>query len=287
MTLFLVVSIVGCNDHEEKKAVEKEQQSAKEASVEKKSETNIAGVTTAATDDNTKDCQLTLGWDVWEPYLYTDRLGKVAGLDVDIFKEVAKIAGCELKFEQGDWAGLLAKLKKGEIDVLSGASATESRKDFAWFSEPYRSESFVLYVKADDFETYASQSFKSLIDSGIKIGAVVDYFYGDTVSAYQDAEMSSKQFVYSQIDEGSFSLLLDSKVNAVLEDPFVGTDVIRRKGWIKDLRKLPIILHSGEVYFMFSKSSVDEKTLTKIDAALAKMRADGSYHKIMESYGGE
>ncbi len=237
-----------------------------------------------STPTEEKSCSLLLGWDAWEPYLYINRMGEASGLDIDIIKEATKRAGCKLTFEKGEWSGLLKKLKNGEIDIVAGASITESRKAFAYFSEPYRSESFVLYVRSEDFEKYVDKSFNALLENGMRLGVVMDYVYGETVNNYQDQDKFSKQFVYSQIGEASFSLLFDNSVDAVLEDPFVGADVIRRKGWRKSVRKLPIVLHSGEVHLMYSNKSVNNAQLQAINNALAQMRADGSYRQLLESY---
>jgi polar amino acid transport system substrate-binding protein len=229
-------------------------------------------------------CALVLGWDPWEPYQYQSRDGEVTGLDVDLFREAARRTGCTVSFVQGDWARLLMKLKKGEVDVLLGASITPSRKSFAYFSEPYRSESWVLYVRTGDVEHYQGRSLKALLDSGVRIGLVNEYVYGETIASFRDNPRYEPQFVGFGLSEESFSALLDHKVDGVLEDPFVGADIIRRKGWRKDIVRLPLVLHSGTVHLMFSRKKVGEDVVERFNDALAAMRADGSYRRVLKTY---
>lgn len=96
------------------------------------------------------NCKLTLGFDSWEPYQYMDIGNKVRGLDIDLLRMVAKRMSCNIEYSQGPWIKLLARLKAGEIDILLGASKTEKREKFAFFSDPYRSEQFTLYVRKGD-----------------------------------------------------------------------------------------------------------------------------------------
>jgi len=231
-----------------------------------------------------QDCTLTMGWDPWEPYQYRDRSGEVSGLDIDIIREAVKRTGCSITFKEAGWAMLLKEIRSGEIDMVAGASVTESRKKFAYFSEPYRVETWVLYVRAEDAAKYAAKSMKQLLDGGLRIGTVTDYVYGETVAEYRDNPQYEKQFIGSEVGEENFALLADHKIDAILEDPFVGIDVIRRKGLRKMISRLPLVLHSGNVNIMFARKMVSRDKVDAIDDALAVMRADGTYRRILKMY---
>ena len=100
----------------------------------------------------TESCELILGWDPWEPYQYLTPDNQVKGLEIELIQSMAKQINCHVKFEQGEWMVLLEKLKSGEIDMLGGASKTDTREVFAHFSDTYRHESFVLYLLTENQE---------------------------------------------------------------------------------------------------------------------------------------
>ena len=97
-----------------------------------------------------KNCQFILGFDAWEPYQYADVGDRVAGLDIELVAAVVEGMGCQLTYQQGTWVDLLTALKEGEVDILLGASKTETREQFAFFSDAYRMEEFSLYIRKGD-----------------------------------------------------------------------------------------------------------------------------------------
>ena len=153
---------------------------------------------------------------------------EVKGLDIDLLLMVAKRMPCKVEYTQGAWIDLLAKLKKGEIDILLGASKTEKRKQFAMFSDPYRKEQFSLYVRKDDDASLKLTSFDAFIQKGKKFGVVDDYFYGNELSDLRDKDENS-QFVSAIIGEMNIARLLDDNIDAFFEDNIVGASMIRRK----------------------------------------------------------
>ncbi len=71
-----------------------------------------------------EDCTLVVGWDPWEPYQYQDLGGELRGLDVELIEGLASRIGCQTRFLASDWASLLKMLKKGDVNMLPGATMT-------------------------------------------------------------------------------------------------------------------------------------------------------------------
>jgi polar amino acid transport system substrate-binding protein len=228
-------------------------------------------------------CKLTMGWDPWEPYMYLTPGNKVSGLDIEIIQALADEADCELTFEQDDWMTLLSKVEAGTVDLVAGASITEKRKSYALFSIPYRTESFVLYVRAGEADRFAG-SLKEILASGKKVGVTTDYIYGDEVSDLQDSEQYSKQFVNSAVGEANYYNLLQHTVDVIIEDPFVGAYNLKRKGISDQIEQLPITIHSGDVHIMFSIKSVDHSIVERFNQAINTIKSNGIYQKILKRY---
>ncbi|WMS85986.1 substrate-binding periplasmic protein [Pleionea litopenaei] len=253
--------LVGCNND------------SKNAEKSQKSQTPVVETT----------CSVTMGWDPWEPYMYLAPGNKVSGLDIELIQALAAESNCELNFVQDQWMRLLEKLEQGEVDLVAGASVTEKRKSYALFSEPYRAENFVLYVRSGEKDSFP-KTFKDIVESGKKIGVTTDYIYGDQVSDFQDDPNYTKQFVYSSVGEANYYNLMQHNVDVIIEDPFVGAYNIKRKGIEDQIDKLDIQIHSGDVHLMFSMKSVDHTILTRFNEALKTLKANGKYKQILQKY---
>lgn len=234
-----------------------------------------------------KPCSLTVGWDPWEPYSYESVDGEVAGMDVDLIRLIAQGADCSLRFKRGNWRDLLVALKAGQIDVLMAATATEDRKEFANFSEPYRNEVFVLMARAVNRDDYAGRTVGALARDGLKIGVTDGYFYGDPIHDLMADPELEDQFLLAAVPELNYRRLLDSQVDVVLGDPYVATAVLRRNGRSADVARLPDDVRAGPVSFMYSKFSVPSDEVARMDRALTAAKADGSIDAILARYLGE
>ena len=230
------------------------------------------------------NCQLNMGWDPWEPYQYLTPDDEVRGLEIDLIKAIAKQAGCNINFVQKNWMQLLRDVRSGELDLVAGASKTAAREEFAHFSDYYRHESFILYVRAGESEKYANKSLKELLQSDYKLGVTEDYIYGDQVSKLQDSPENAEKFVYVPLTEVNYYNLLQNQIDGFLEDPFVAAFTIKRKGLQGQIEAHPIEVHSGDVAIMFSKKSVKPETVTAFNEALATLKDNGEYQKILAKY---
>lgn len=238
----------------------------------------------AQSAENTESsCEMTLGMDAWEPYQYMTVGHTPAGLDVELVQAVTKSMNCKLSVVQGSWLELLSMLREGDIDFVLGASKTEDRESFAYFSEPYRQERFQLYVRADQ-KDLAFDDLRAFVTAGHKVGVVNEYFYGDEVATIYADEALRDKLVGALISELNMARLLDEEIDGLLEDSFVGASILRRKGLDKYIQPHNISLGNADVFVMFSKASINEQQVQQFNQALAKLRSNGAYDKLMEKY---
>jgi polar amino acid transport system substrate-binding protein len=230
------------------------------------------------------DCQLVLGWDPWEPYHYVDPLGQVQGLDIEIIEAAARRAGCGLHFEQGDWVTLLDMVQEGGIDFLPGATRTAARETYAHFSDPYRSERFALFGRSVESDSMDGRHLESLLAAGKRIGVTEGYIYGEEVEALRDREEYADQFVTARIAELNMLRLVDGEIDAFLEDIYVASSILRRMGLSDQVEELPLQVELGEVHLMFSRVSVEEDLVKRLNAALTEIAEDGTIDRIVARY---
>ncbi len=235
--------------------------------------------------ENTKpSCGLTMGWDPWAPYQYLSPDNQVNGLEIDLISSIAKQAGCSITFVQGDWMNLLKGIREGTVDLLGGASKTPQRAEFAAFSDPYRHESFVLYIRTEQKKELGSKSLPELLKNGFRLGVTEDYIYGDKVAAFQDDSSLTSQIVTVPVTEVNYYNLTQHQIDGFLEDPFVAAYTIRRKGLSDQIEATSIEVASGDVSIMFSKESVPDDVIERFNQGLAAIKASGEYQIILDKY---
>jgi len=229
-------------------------------------------------------CHLTIGWDPWEPYHHIGSSGHVEGLDIDLVKAAAARTDCELAFQQGSWASLLQLVRGGELDLLLGATPTSERSTYARFSEPYRQESFELFVRADELERWSDMTLVELLDSGFRLGITQGYVYNEEISRLLIEPDYQGQIIEAAVGDLNFTHLMDYRIDGFIEDPFVTTSIQRRRDWGLSIEPLPIDIRTGEVHMMFSRESVSPETVERFNQALADLRESGEYERILNRY---
>lgn len=238
-------------------------------------------------ENTNNDCQLTLGFDIWEPYQFIDVGDYVRGLDIEIAQTVANHMNCELNFVQATWVELLQDLQRGDVDMLMGASYTEERAEFAHFSAPYRDEQFVVFVRDEEQRNFNQQSIEAIVEAGYRLGIVDSYYYGDEFQQlYEDARDAngSEQFISALMGEFNLVRLLDRDIDGFIEDAVVGHSLIRRKGLTDYISASAVELDARDVYIMLSRETVDEHQLEAINEALAELVESGEHDMIMNRY---
>lgn len=229
-------------------------------------------------------CSFRLGFEAWEPYQYVGMEQKAAGLDIELIQAIADEMKCQLEFRQGNWTDLISALKKGELDLLPGASKTAARENFAYFSDPYRNEKFVLFIRSTDTALSQYGSLAELLAAGKKVGIVSDYYYGETVAGFYNDDSLKAAFIESPLSELNLKRLQDEEIDAMFEDSLVGGSLLRRKGLAGQIGQHSIDLGQSDVYLMFGKNTVSEAQVATFNQALQTIRQNGKYQAILAKY---
>ena len=73
----------------------------------------------------------------WPPFDFADSEGEHSGLSSDIVKLIEQKTGLKIDVESGIWSEVMESMRKGELDGLACAVATDERKEYLSFSPPY------------------------------------------------------------------------------------------------------------------------------------------------------
>lgn len=258
------------------------------AGCERPSEEAAQTTVQETSDDRTANvadpCRLVMGWDPWQPYQFRDPHDAVTGLDVEIAVTAAEAAGCELEFVEASWMELLGRLKEGDIHLLAGATKTPGREQFAEFTEPYRSESFVVYTLADKESLVGAASLDAFLESDMRLGTVSEYYYGDEISKVLDQLQDAGRLREAPIAALNYERLASGEIDAFIEDPYVASSILRNQPNASQVVATGINIKADEVAFMLSKAGVDDANLERFRAGLATIRQNGELGRILEAW---
>jgi len=234
--------------------------------------------------DSAPTCHLTMGWDPWEPYHFAAAGGRAQGLDIDLVSALGERVDCEFEFIQGSWASLLRLLQAGELDVLSGASITPEREEYARFSDTYREERFALFVRTEEHARWKDQSLAKLLAGEFRVGVTQGYLYPEPIQALQSDPELENRFFEVPIGELNLNALLDYRIDGFLEDPYVVASIQRRRSSSGEIEALDLDFGMNDVHLLFSRESVSADLVDRFDRALDDMIADGSHAELMARY---
>jgi polar amino acid transport system substrate-binding protein len=239
----------------------------------------------APTEEMATGCRLTMGWDPWPPFHYTGFGGELTGFDVDLVRAMANDTGCELDFERDSWAALLARVRDGNIDLVTGATMTPERQEFALFSEPVRREEFALFVRVGELGNWEAENLRELMERGMRLGITEAYVYDDSVEEILEDPAFADNVLRSRFGEANIGRLLDGEIDAFVEDVFAARTMIRRLGFEGAISRHRMTLGEGtEVRIMYSRSSVTSELVAGFDRSLVQLKESGDYDALRQRY---
>lgn len=203
------------------------------------------------------------------------KTGKMIGFDMDILAEVAKRAGFEYDLNTMDFNGIIPALQTGNVDVaLAGITITEAREKIVDFSDPYYDSGLRILVRANNKNVNTVEDL-----DGLKIGTKIGSTSYDFLVSKLDNDDAITPYPGSA---DMYMALMSGAVDAVFYDaPNVGYfSSTKGQGRTKTVGPL----YEGQQYgiaLVNGSPWVDD-----VNAALAEIKADGTYKTIYEKWFG-
>ena len=83
----------------------------------------------------------------WPPFDYVDADGEYRGIDADLLRRLATMAGFEIEAVSAPWPELYRMLREGELDVCAGMQASEERRKHLLFTDPVFRFPHAIYLR--------------------------------------------------------------------------------------------------------------------------------------------
>ncbi len=227
--------------------------------------------------------ELSIGWEPWEPFQYKNSNGILSGLDIEMANAVIENMDYIATFKEIPWKRLLIEIEKGTIDIISGASRTTEREEYAHFSNTYRTESMVLYIRKEDISKYSIKNLKDIIGTSFKLGVTRGYYYGEDYNELSNNPNFMKQVSETRADNRNYKMLILKRIDGFLSDPIVTTVGLKEEG-IFDQVAILIPIFSSDIYFMFSKKSISPQIVAAFNNSLDELKNNGIYDEILDKY---
>ena len=212
------------------------------------------------------------------PFTFLDtKTNTIQGIMVDLVTEVGKDAGFNVQIEPMQFSALIPSLTSSKIDIIAAAMfITAPRKEVVDFSDPIYTYGEGLVVPKSDAKAYTTQDDLK----GETVGAQVG-------TAFVDALKKSGLFADVKAYDTIPDILRDvntGRLKAGYADyPILAYNL--KQGGFPEVRLVdgykPVTVGSVGIGVRKGEAAL----LGKINASLAKLKANGTIEKILDKWG--
>jgi polar amino acid transport system substrate-binding protein len=217
---------------------------------------------------------LRLAGDAWAPYANVSLLHD--GLSTDLIRTALGRAGYDTEYEQVPWARAIHGLSEDRYDIVINAWYSEDRTHIGVFSAPYLVNRLRFLKRKDspiDFQNLAQLHRHS-------VAVVRGYAYSPEFDA--DAELK-------KVPVASFStavrMVAAGRVDLTVEDEYAARYALSREpADVRDnVEFLPRSLSENGLHILVNIKRADHQQIVlDFDKAIADMKADGTYDKLIK-----
>ena len=199
--------------------------------------------------------------------------------DYMIMAEAFRRAGYVMKVTQAPFSRILYMAKNGELDAVCNTLLTEERQQYLNYPRTslveYRQTFFRLKGTVFSFDG----DFSKL--KGTLIGVIRGFSYG---ASFDDRVKSGEIRTAEAADTRQLArMLMNGRVSVIIENPIALAYETRNiDGFWMNIREEKLPVSTQQAYVAFTKrSAISAEAMAAFDSALASMKSDGSYDRIM------
>jgi arginine/ornithine transport system substrate-binding protein len=219
--------------------------------------------------------EIRIAFDVpYEPFEYKNENGELTGFEVELADAMCKEIQAECEFVIQAWDGMIPGLVARKYDaIMSSMSITPERAERVLFSDPYYITPGGWFAR-NDFDT-------DVTDMEAMKGKVVGVQRGTTMDTYVTENMAGIVTIKRYTTADDMVLDLEGRrLDVVFVDYPVGEQTILSKDGFKEVGE-PVKLGEGVGVAMRQR---DKDLAEQVNAALKKLKEDGTYDAIMKKY---
>ncbi len=215
-----------------------------------------------------------VGW-YESAYNNTDRFGHRSGYAYEYQQKIAAYTGWKYEYVEGNWATLLEKLQKGEIDLLSDVSYTPERaKNMLFSTQPMGCEEY--YILIDNANTAINPENITTLN-GKKIGVNAGSIQQSIYERWAKENGIKAKLIEIDGQERDFAeYMLNGELDAVVSVSAIDHNLNNC---------IPVsVIGASDFYFVINKNRQDLKT--DLDNAMKQILHNNMYYNrlLYEKY---
>ncbi len=210
------------------------------------------------------------------PMSFVNEENKLDGFEVDLIKEIARVAGFDVELINVEWAGLFGGLITQKYDMaISSVTILEERKKRMAFSRPYLQSGLALVVRKDTNGVSSMEDIrKQNLTAGAQVGTTAYFF----LESFPDIPKKGYQLHGHAVAD-----LINGEIDvAVGESSATLYYKNQQKDYFQKIKMVGNILTEEYYGIVFRKD--DPELLQQIDSTLNKLLGNGFVDKLHQKW---
>jgi len=211
----------------------------------------------------------------YPPFEMLDKDKNLVGYDVDLIREICRLANCNPEIRSVAWEGILPGVQRGDYDVaISGITITEEREKTVDFTDPYITVGQVVLVRAEE------DRIRGPADLSDKAVAVQLGTTNDELASKMQREGKVREVKRYRTFDLAVAALLNRDVDAVIIDSVAGQGFMAQNpGRLKTVgemltqEQLGIVVREG-----------NRELREAFNAALRALKEDGTLDRLYKKW---
>lgn len=226
---------------------------------------------------------LVVGTAITEPFeFHHPETDELVGFDVDTAEVIADRLGVELEWVEMPFANLIPSLQERKVDMTIAAMyITPERESLVDFAHPYLDTGLVMVVRPETQPQVTRAEDLAGLRVGVKIGATGAQLAQELVAGGIPLDVVEYK--------DTFDSILDLEIGRV---DVVFNDYLNTLVYIKDSQStLEIVTNGSDQIEFLSQVGLgiavhagDRELLDEINAALAAMKEDGTFDRLVAAW---
>lgn len=231
----------------------------------------------SGTSDNGDRPTYRVGIDITFPPFEFEEDGEYKGIDIDVIRAIGEEEGFDVEIQPMEFKTIIPSLLSGQLDIgMGGMSITEERKEKVDFSEPYYDSHLTMVVAEDNDEITSPNDLEGKTVAGKK--GTTGGLYAEEIAEEMNAELrlfDSSPDMFQEVANGNSDVFFEDEpviAYGIKQNPDYGLKIV---GEPLNDTKAGIAVKKG-----------NSELMEKINSGLQKIKDNGTYDKIIETYVG-
>lgn len=231
------------------------------------------------------------GWYSWNPYQFnqvTSSGTKLVGMDIWLIKYLASKIKLDIMYQEVSWSQHQLDLEKGDRDIASGATYTDDRAKYAYFSIPYRFEEDSLFALRNSNKKLNFANIKEFLAQvrlqNYRLGVVDGFMYASKeINDFIKDDTNRDIIIKYPEDLHSLKAIVNGEIDGFIADRVVGSSIIFNNALDKKVEEIPLNIKTP-IHLMFSKKTVPIEVVERFNSAITKFVDSDEYKRIVSTY---